>query len=109
MNKPLVLILAVLAMLSALAGQPQLHSVKLAWDPYVVPAGCSNGVIAVYKSTSLGTVYTPYKTTAYFPANRTNGTISMLPGTYRLYLTAQVQPLGESDPSNVITNTVNNP
>jgi hypothetical protein len=62
-----------------------------------------------YKSTSLGTVWTPFKPTAVFPATRTNFFVQVLPGTYRFYLTITLQPsiYGESAPSIVVTNTVN--
>lgn len=93
--------------LSALAGMPQPKTLKLAWDQYSIAVGGSNAVITVYKATSLGTVYTPFKPTAIVPATRTNVTLTLLPGTYKFYTTATVQPFGESDPSNTITNKVN--
>lgn len=99
-------ILASFLALSCLAGQPSLKSLKLGWDAYTVPTGSSNAVIVVYKSTSLGTVFTPFKPTAIFPASRTNGTISVLPGLYHFYITSQMQPFGESNPSNTITNNI---
>lgn len=88
------------------AGQPQLHALKVTWDSYNIGPGYSNGVVVLYKSTSLGTVFTPYKPTAYWPSTRTNGTISVLPGTYHFYATTQAQPKSESVPSNYCTNIV---
>jgi hypothetical protein len=102
-----IALLFCLLSLSSLGGQPQPKNVKLGWDPYTYPAGGSNAVIVVYKSTSLGTIFTPFKPTAYWPASRTNGTVSVLPGLYRFFITATVQPFGESDPSNTVTNQVN--
>jgi hypothetical protein len=106
--KPALLIAIALlaAVLTADAGMPQLKSRKVTWDAYAVPMGGSNAVVVIYKSTSLGTVWTPFKPTAYTPANRTNVTISVLPGLYRFYGTAQVQPYGESEASNTVTNRV---
>lgn len=89
------------------AGMPQLKRLRASWDPYVVMPGGSNAVIVVYKATSLGTVYSPFKRTAIVPASRTNVTIAVLPGSYHFYCTAIVQPFGESDPSNTVTNKVN--
>lgn len=103
--KTLVLLLA--GCLTLHAGMPQLKSLRASWDPYVVMPGGSNSVIVLYKSVSLGTVWTPFKPTAYTPATRTNVNFSVLPGTYRFYATAQVQPFGESEPSNTVTNRVN--
>lgn len=90
-----------------LAGMPQPKTRHVTWDLYPpLPPGCSNAVIVIYKSTSLGSVFTPYKPTAYCPASRTNINITVLPGLYHFYATAQVQPLGESNPSNIVTNRV---
>lgn len=92
--------------LTASAAMPQLKTLKVGWNPYTMPPGTSNGVLVLWKQTSLGTVFSPWKPTAYFPLSRTNGAIAVLPGTYHFYATAQGQPLPESDPSNVVTNTV---
>lgn len=92
---------------SAFAAQPQLKPLRASWGEYVPPPGASNVVIVVYKSTSLGTVWTPFKPAAVVPATRTNVNFSVLAGTYRFYATVQAQPFGESDPSNVVTNRVN--
>jgi hypothetical protein len=93
--------------LTAHAAQPRLKTLKVSWAPYTAPAGCSNAVLVLYKSTSLGTVWSPPKPTAYFAASRTNGTINVLaPGTYKFYATIQGKPLPESMPSNVCTNRV---
>lgn len=82
----------------------RVQQLMVGWAPYKVPWGCSNAVIVIYKATSLGTVFTPSKPTAYFPASRTNGIITVLAGqTYRFHLTAQADPLGESDPSETVT------
>ena len=101
--------LAAAALLTvAHAAQPFLIPLRGSLDQYplsLYPEG-SNAVLTVYKSTSLGTVWTPFKPTAIVPATRTNFTVYVLPGTYRFYVTATVQPLGESDPSNVVTNRV---
>jgi hypothetical protein len=102
--------LALIALLlagTALAGQPPLKVLKVSIDQYQIPYGGSNAVITVYKSTSLGTVATPFKPTAIFPATRTNTTITVIPGLYYFYATASVQPYGESPPSNTVTNRVN--
>lgn len=101
--------LAILAAscLSLCAGQPQLRSLTASWPPYTIPSGCSNAVVVWYKSTSLGTVFTPFKPCAYFPATRTNGHFAVLSGQlYHFYATVQGKPLLESDPSNVCTNSV---
>ena len=78
-------------------------------EPYVIPIGGSNSVITIYKSTSFGTVSSPWKKTAIFPATRTNTSITVLPGKYYFYATASVMPWGESPPSNICTNTVTAP
>lgn len=105
--KPLIALLA-LSALTAFAAQPFLHTLRGSLAPYPLSdyPGASNSVITVYKSTSLGTVWTPFKPTAVFPATRTNFFVQVLPGTYRFYLTATLQPYGESDPSEVVTNRV---
>lgn len=103
--KILAVLIATVAMVHA--GQPQLHPLKVLWDPYVVPPGASNAVVVLYKATFLAPgVFTPPKPTAYFPASRTNGSISVLPGIYHFYATVQAQPLPESFPSNLCTNIV---
>ncbi len=94
------------------AGQPQLKTLRGSLDQYPLTnyVGSSNGVMTCYKSTSLGTVWTPFKPTAVFPATRTNFFVQVLPGNYRFYLTITLQPFtrfGESDPSNTVTNVVN--
>ena len=99
-------LLILLLSCSALWAQmPHLQTLRVSWDAYAVPAGVSNVVVVIYKSTSLGTVFTPFKPTAYAPASRTNTTISVLPGTYHFYATAQGS-LPESPPSNLSTNIV---
>lgn len=112
--KRIVIILA-LGVVSTFSGMPALKSAKVTIDPYLVPSGGSNAVIAIYKSTYLGTglqgpVYTPFKPTAYFPASRTNFSLPVLVGyTYQFYATAQVQPYGEAVPSNIVTYTATAP
>lgn len=102
------LLLAILfACLSVSAATPRLKTLKVSWAPYTIPAGASNVVICVWKSTSLGTTWTPFKPTAYTPATRTNLTLSVLaPGKYRFFATAQGKPLPESAPSNIVEKTV---
>lgn len=110
------LTLALALTVSAQAGQPQLKPLRLGWPLYNDDTyGSTGAIITVYKAVSLGTVYSPPKPTAIFAGSRTNGTISLLPGTYKLYLTAQF-PLNdpnwpktyiESLPSNTITITIN--
>lgn len=86
---------------------PQPVVLTITIDPYVVWPGGSNAVITVYKSTWLGTVGTPFKPTAVFPATRTNQNITVVSGqTYMFYSTATVQPWGESDPSVTSTNKI---
>lgn len=86
------------------AGTGRLIPLRVSWAMYPVYPGGSNAVIVLYKSTSLGTVFTPFKPTAYFPATRTNGMTSVLAGqTYRFRATAQVAPFGESAPSEIVT------
>jgi hypothetical protein len=90
---------------SALAAQPRLVTLKATIDPYAIPPGGSNSVVTIYKSTSLGTVWSPPKPTAIFPATRTNQSFAVVvPNKFRFYSTATVQPYGESDPSNTVTN-----
>lgn len=101
-----LVILALLCASSAFAGMPQLKSLKATWAPYAVPFGCSNAVVVLEKQTSLGSVFSPWKPTAYTPATRTNITFPVLPGLYHFRLRVQAQPLGQSDSSNVVTNTV---
>jgi hypothetical protein len=103
-------LLALSASLSVHAVQPKFVTLRAAIDPYPLdqyPQG-SNAVIVIYKSTSLGTTWTPFKPTAIFPAGRSNQTIQVLaPATYRFYATCRMQPYGESiDTSNVVTNQV---
>lgn len=98
-----LLFLDLLFALSAFAGMPQLKSAKLVFAPYPVPFGYSNVVCVVYKSTSLGTVYSPFKPAAYFPATRNSVTIPILPGSYKFRATIQAQPAGESAPSNTLS------
>src|SRR5689334_13303987 len=110
------LILAVALVLPDSAGMPQLKSLRLGWPLYRDPAyGSGDGAaVYIYKATLLGTVYSPPKPTAVFPGGRTNGTIAILPGTYKLYMTVQFplndpnwpKPYIESPPSNVITITI---
>lgn len=95
------------SLVAASAAQPRLKTLRVSWAPYTAPAGASNVVIVLYKSTSLGTVWSPPKPTAYFAASRTNGSINVIaPGTYKFFATAQGQPLPESAPSNTVTNIV---
>lgn len=95
------------SLVAASAAQPRLKTLKVSWAPYAVPQGCSNVVICLYKSTSLGTIWSPPKPTAYWPASRTNGVVAVLaPGTYKFFATAQGHPLPESGPSNTVTNIV---
>lgn len=104
--KPLAFALLLLVAALASAGQPQPHLLSVSIDPYPIPVGGSNAVITVYKSVWLGTVATPWKPTAIFPATRTNTVITVLPGTYFFRATATVQPYGESAPSLTVTNRV---
>lgn len=107
--KRIVIILA-LGVVSTFSGMPALKSAKVSLDPYVVPVGGSNAVIVIYKATSLGSVYSPFKPAAYFPASRTNFSLPVLVGyTYQFYATAQVQPYGEAVPSNIVTYTATAP
>lgn len=103
--------LATLALFASLivasAAQPRLTTLRASWDAYplsLYPGG-SNAVITLYKSTSLGTVWSPFKPTSVTPAARTNQTIVVVtPNKFRFYATATVQPYGESDPSDTVTN-----
>jgi len=103
----LVAVIAVAA--QCFAAQPQLHTMQATMDPYPLanyPTG-SNAVITIYKSTSLGTTWTPFKPTAVFPATRTNTFFQVVaPNTFQFYATVTIQPFGESDPSNTVTNVV---
>lgn len=102
-----VLLALLASALLASAGQPQLKPLRVEIGvPSVFPVGASNCVYVVYKATSLGTVFTPFKPTAIFPATRTNTTILVLPGLYHFYATAQCSGYPESDPSNYCTNNV---
>lgn len=93
--------------MAAFAQQPKLVNLRVRWDAYTMPTGTSNGVVVIWKQTSLGSVFTPWKPTAYTSSGRTNITISVLtPGLYHFYATIQGQPLPESAPSNVCTNAV---
>lgn len=95
--------------LLVLFGGAQLKTLTAKWDPYPLSmyTNGSNAVITVYKSTSLGSVWTPFKPTAITPAIRTNIHFQVVaPNTFRFYCTATVQPLGESIPSNIVTNKV---
>lgn len=94
---------------AAFAAQPQLRTLQVSLDQYPLTQypGGSNAVLIVYKSTSLGTVWTPFKPTSIFPATRTNQLIQVVaPNTFRFYLTVVIQPYGESGPSNTVTNRV---
>lgn len=109
----LVLLVALAAVApGALAAQPKLKTLQASIAPYPVssyPQG-SNGVITIYKSTSLGTAWTPFKPAAIFPASRTNTFLQVIaPAKYRFYATASLQPLGESPPSLIVTNVVSSP
>lgn len=92
--------------LAASAGTPQLRPLKATWATYVAPSDASNVVIVIYKSTSLGTVWSPFKPTAMTSANRTNLNFSALPGMYRFYATVQASNYPESVPSLTVTNRV---
>lgn len=103
-------LLALTVTLAAQAVQPKLKTLRATIDPYPLsqyPQG-SNAVIVIYKSTSLGTTWTPFKPTAIFPAGRTSQSIQVVaPATYRFYATCRMQPYGESDPSSpIVTNVV---
>jgi hypothetical protein len=109
----LVLLAAIAAAgLTVQAAQPKLKTLQASIALYPVgnyPQG-SNGVITIYKSTSLGTVWTPFKPAAIFPASRTNTFLQVIaPNKYRFYATASMQPLGESPPSLIVTNIVTAP
>lgn len=109
MRRFLHLVAAVLMLAASVvfAATPRLKTLKVSWAPYTVPFGCSNAVIVIYKSTSLGAVWSPPKPAAYTPATRTNLTLSVLaPGRYRFFATAQGKPLPESLPSNTVEKTV---
>jgi hypothetical protein len=102
-----ILILACVLALAATAGTLQLRTVKFSWDSYgALPPGASNAVFTLYKSTSLGSVFTPWKPTAITIWPRTNLTITVLPGIYRFRMTITTLGNGESAPSNTITNTI---
>lgn len=102
-----VLLALLASVLLASAGQPQLRPLRVEISvPSVFPTGASNCVYVVYKATSLGIPFTPFKPTAIFPATRTNTTILVLPGTYHFYATAQCSGYPESGPSNYCTNNV---
>lgn len=101
-----IIVLLLAGFVAAHAGTPQLKAYRVSgWYPYSSGViGGSNEVIVVYKSTYLGTgmsgeVWTPFKRTVITPASRTSAAISLLPGSYKFYATALVQPYGESDPS----------
>jgi hypothetical protein len=99
----------VVCALEAAAQMPHLVTLQCTIDPYPVAdyPGGSNAVITLYKSTSLGTTWTPFKPTAYFPATRASQYIKVVsPNTFQFYATATLQPYGESAPSNYVTNTV---
>lgn len=90
-----------------LSGMPQARALRASWDQCSIPFGGSNAVVTIYKSTSLGSVWTPFKPTAITPASRTNTTVTVVSGsTYRFYATLTAQPFGESNPSNTVTNRV---
>lgn len=88
------------------AGTPKPQTVKLMIDAYQVDPGGSNAVITLYKCTWLGTIRSPWKKTAIFPATRSSVSIPLLPGIYYFYATSTVAPFGESLPSNTVTNTI---
>lgn len=99
-----------LTVLAVTAAQPQLKTMQVTCDPYPLTnyPGGSNAVITVYQSQSLGTVWTPFKPTTFFPATRTNQFFQVVaPNTFRFYATVTIQPYGESDPSTpTLTNIV---
>jgi hypothetical protein len=109
----LVLLAAIAAAgLTVQAAQPKLTTLRASIAPYPVSLypGASDGVITIYKSTSLGTVWTPFKPAAIFPASRTNTFLQVIaPNKYRFYATASLRPLGESPPSAIVTNIVTAP
>lgn len=109
--KHLALIAVALVALSLAAhtAQPHLAVLRATIGPYPLasyPQG-SNAVITVYKSTSLGTTWTPFKPTAVFPATRTNQSLVVVaPNTFRFYCAATIQPYGEGNPSTTVTNNL---
>jgi len=107
--KPTLLLLAaaLTAFIVAQSATPTFKALTVGINPYTVPTGGSNAVICVYKSTSLVKTNSPWKPTAYFPAGRTSTVIQVVaPGTYYFRVTAIVQPMGESTPSDTVTNQV---
>jgi hypothetical protein len=110
--KALVVVAVAAAGLNVEAAQPTLKTLRASISPYPVSnyPGGSNAVITIYKSTKLGTVWSPFKPTSIFPASRTNTFIQVIaPNTYRFYATASMQPFGESVPSSIVTNVVTVP
>ena len=107
MKRLLIGLAALGVALAALGAQPQLKTLQATWEPYAVAdyPGGSNAVITLYKSTSLGTVWTPFKPTSITPAGRTSQVFQVIvPNKFRFYTTATIQGYGESDPSNTVTN-----
>ena len=100
----------VLFAVSCFAQQPKLQTLQATIGPYPLTnyPGGSNGVITIYKSTSLGTVWSPFKPTAIFPITRTNTFFQVVaPNTFQFYATATLQPWGQSSPSSPpVTNVV---
>ncbi len=86
--------------------QPQIKIMKAMWDAYPLLPGMSNVTFTLYKSTSLGLVYTPFKPTAVTVWPRTNLSFTVLPGSYKFRLTMSCQPYGETMWSNITTNTI---
>jgi hypothetical protein len=110
--KVLAVVAVATAGLGAEAAQPKLTTLKASISQYPLAnyPGGSNAVITIYKSTKLGTVWSPFKPTSIFPASRTNTFIQVIaPNTYRFYATASMQPFGESVPSGIVTNVVTVP
>lgn len=89
---------------------PVLHLLKVQIDPYTDPVyNPANVIVVVWKSSWLGTLWSPPKPCCLFSAMRTNSSFYVIsPGTYRFYGTAQYYTaatgLKESIPSLTVTN-----
>lgn len=115
MKKTITALVVVVLALGAVvfAKPPKLLALQLQCDAYDGQSiGASNVVIVVYRSTSLGTTWSPFKRAGIFPASRTNFAVRQLEGTKcQYYLTAQMNlpstnnqtVLYETEPSNIIT------
>lgn len=105
----LFLILCVLMCGRAIGATPVLKPFNAIIDRYPLTnyPGGSNAIIILYKSTRLGTVWSPWKPTSVFPATRTNQFIQVVSGnTYRFYCVCSIEPYGVSLPSNTNMITV---